>query len=86
MNHFTIDYTNMQSNILKLDWRDVGRGLLIAVLAAVGQLVLTTIQTKGIHITTADLQAAGDLALKAAAAYLVKNLLSDENGKFLGSV
>jgi DNA-binding transcriptional regulator of glucitol operon len=76
----------MNSTFLRLQWRDAAKGAALAVILAVGQFILSALQNKGFALTSADFTAAGDLAVKAFSAYLLKNLLSTEDGKFLGSI
>jgi len=74
------------SNILRLNFKDLGKALVLFVLVTVLQLVLDLLNSKGLSITTADLSQVFDLSIKAVGAYLLKNLFSDESGKFLGAV
>ena len=76
----------MNSKFLTLNWRDAGKGLVIAVLVAVLQIFTTLLQNKGFSITWADLGPVLDIALKAGGAYVVKNFFSTADGKFLGAV
>ena len=74
------------SKFLNLNTRDFVKGLLVAVLVAVFQLSATLLQNKGLSLTWNDLTPILDIALKSGSAYLLKNLLTNESGKFLGVV
>ena len=76
----------MESAFLRLNFKDVGKSLVVVVLVAVLQFILSALQGSGLEAFSApNLLQALDLALKAGAGYLLKNLLSKEN-KFLGVV
>lgn len=74
------------SNIFKLDFGDLGRGLVVAILTAVLSFATQLIQAKGLAITSVDLTEIISVAVLAALGYLAKNLLSDKQGKFLGKI
>lgn len=76
----------MASSLFKLNSRDFVKGLVVAVLIAVLQLVLTLLQNKGLDLAKDDLLSILDIAVKGGAAYLVKNLLSTEDGKVFGKI
>ena len=67
------------SNILKLDLKDLGKGVLVTVLTAVIQYLasLTTLYS-------VDLNTLITTAIMAGLAYLLKNLATSNDGKFLG--
>jgi hypothetical protein len=61
------------SNFLRLDWNDLGKGLLVAT----GGAVLTAIQnTVSAGLLTFDWKAIGGVALAAGVSYLAKNLFT----------
>ncbi len=78
------------SNLFNLNWSDVLKGLVMAVLGGVVLPVLAVLQTPGFDISHANWHAIFILAINggiaAFAAYIVKNLLSDSNGKVLGAI
>ena len=74
------------SNFLKLNLGDLSKGLVVAILVAVLQILLNLLQSKGLGITGSDLSNLIDISLKAGAAYLLKNLFSDSNGLVLGMI
>lgn len=72
------------SNLFKLNLNDLGKGVVVAVLIAVLQLVLSLLQNKGLELKVEDLKSIVDVALKGGMAYLLKNLLTDSSGNVLG--
>jgi hypothetical protein len=70
----------MNSTFLTLGSKDFIKGLLVAVLSAVITIVYNTIQTGSL---TFDWKTIGMTALTSAVAYIMKNLFSNSNGKFL---
>lgn len=68
------------SGFLKLNVKDFVKGLIIAVLAAVLQVILDTVSQGTL---TFDWAAIGKLALSAAGVYLTKNLFTNSKGEFL---
>lgn len=80
----------MNSNLLNLSWGDAGKALVMSVLGGFMLPLLAAVQTPGFNFQTADwngiLVLAINGAIAAAAAYLMKNLFSDSDGKFLGKV
>lgn len=75
--------------MFSLNWGDVGKGLVMAVLGGVALPVLAALQTPGFDILHANWSAVASLALNggiaAFAGYLIKNFFSSDN-KFLGKV
>ena len=67
------------SNILKLDLKDLGKGLLIAILTAAIQYLATLT-----NLLNVDLNTLISTAVMAGLAYLLKNLATDKEGKVLG--
>lgn len=75
------------SNFLKLNLHDLAKGLVVAVLVVVLELFLTALKTQGLEgFAAIDWAQTLDLAIKAAGAYLLKNLFSDRDGKVLGKI
>ena len=68
------------SNLFKLDFKDLGKGLITAVLASVLLFVYNGI-TSGAPI---DWNQVLQLAVSSGLGYLMKNLLTDNEGKLLG--
>lgn len=76
----------MPSNFLRLNLKDVVRGLVVAVLVVVLGAVQQALQDKGLDFASYDWPAIFDVAWKAAVAYLGKNFLSTPDGKVLGRI
>lgn len=72
------------SKLLNLDFKDLGKGLAVVVLAVVLGAVKDSLTTCGIELSCFDWANILDLALTAGGAYLAKNLLTDSNGKLGG--
>ena len=74
------------SNLFRLSYKDLGRGLLVAVLVVVLQLVSETLKTGGLEtiLTVAYWNDVLNIALSAALAYLLKNFATSKDGKVLG--
>lgn len=68
------------SGFLKLQWQDFAKGLIIAVLGAVIAIVQTSIEAGNLHF---DWAAMGKTALLTGIAYIVKNLFTNNEGKFM---
>lgn len=78
----------MNSPLLKLGSHDIVKGAITAVLAAVITVLYGVVSQAGFNVFEADwgviLTNVMQGALTAFVAYLGKNLLSDENGDFMG--
>jgi hypothetical protein len=74
------------SAFLRLGNRDLINGLVVAVIAAIGSSIVQGAEDGTFNIFTYDWLATGKFALSVAFAYIVKNLLSDGGGKFLGKI
>lgn len=69
-----------QSEIFKLNWKDLTNSLLLAVVSSVLMAVQQLISTKGFAITGDDLQTILGVAVSVAISYLVKNVFTDKAG------
>lgn len=78
------------SKIGNLNWDDLKRGLITAVLTGFALPLLAAIQTPGFDVFSADWNAVLVLAVNGAIAgfvgYIAKNFGTSENGKFLGKI
>jgi len=74
----------MKSNFLRIDFRDVSKGLVVAVLVVVLGAIQQALGEHGLDFAAYDWAGITDIAWKAAVAYLGKNFLSDNNDKVLG--
>lgn len=78
------------SAFLKLDWRDAVKGLFVAFATGMSTFVLTMLQrmvdTQHFSVQISDFQTMVAFGAMAAVGYLVKQLLTDENGKLGGHI
>lgn len=81
--------TNTQG-LYSLDWKSVGRGLIVAVFTGVALPIAAMVQTPGFSITQVNVHALLILALNGAivgfVGYLVKNFLSNDQGAVFGKI
>ena len=70
-----------RSKFLNLNWRDLLKGLLMAVLSAVVTLIYELVQAGPITFDKALLGKVGLIALSTALAYLMKNLFENTEGE-----
>lgn len=70
------------SNIFSLNIRDVAKGVITAVLAGVLTFIYAALQSG----TAIDWQQVLTIAVTAGLSYIIKNFLSDSNGKVLGRI
>lgn len=68
-----------RSSFLKLNWRDLAKGLLLAVLSAVITFAYNAIQG-GIALDGEFLKKAAMVAVATVLSYLLKNLFENSNG------
>lgn len=68
------------SKLFRLNTEDLLKGLAVAILVAVYKVF----QTNGFHLEGIDWATVIDFALTAAGGYLVKNLISDDQGAVFG--
>jgi Na+-translocating ferredoxin:NAD+ oxidoreductase RnfE subunit len=76
----------MASKFLRLNLKDFGKGLIVAVLIVVLGALQEALGAHGLDFGAYNWVGILDVAWQAAAAYLVKNALSDEEGKVLGRI
>lgn len=76
----------MNSSFLKLNLKDAGKGLVVAVLVVFLGAIQQALNGHGLDIFAYDWAGILDVSWKAAFAYLSKNLLSDSDGKVLGKI
>ena len=76
------------SGLFKLNFRDLGKAIALMAIATVLQAILTSISQNGWHqlLDPNFWSATLDLDLKMVGAYLLKNLLTTEDGKILGAI
>lgn len=76
----------MFSSLLSLNYKDLVNGLVIAVISAVGGVLYQAAQAGSLDIFTYDWSSVGKLVLNATIIYLVKKLMTAENGKVFGKI
>lgn len=76
----------MASNLFRINVGDIGRGLLVAVLAAVFVQLSTALNTPGFDFASFNWGELLRVALASALAYITKNFFSDSEGKLLGKI
>jgi len=69
----------MKSDLFKLDWQDIGKGLLVAIITAIVSYLSSLVS-----ITNFDYKQVISIAIISALSYLAKNLASDSDDKVLG--
>ncbi len=69
------------SNLFTLNWKDFLKGLLMAVLAPVIAIIYQSVELGSL---TFDWSTILKASLLAGLAYIMKNFLTDSNGKFFG--
>lgn len=74
----------MNSGFFKLNWNDIGKGVLVAVLAALLTALQQGLEAHGINFGNYDWGLILNVCLTAGASYLVKNLFTDSQGRVLG--
>lgn len=72
----------MNSKLFDLKWREVGRGLAVAVFGAVITVVYTGLQS-GLTVFEIDWQAVGNTALIAGLSYVMQKFLRNSNDEIL---
>jgi VIT1/CCC1 family predicted Fe2+/Mn2+ transporter len=74
----------MKSNFLNLNLQDLGKGLIVAVIAAVLTFAYEALQA-GTLFAPGTFKTVGMVALGAALSYLIKNLFTNSTGQILKS-
>ena len=69
-----------QAGLFQLNWKDLGKGLIVAVLGAVATIVQTSIADGNLHF---NWTAMGKVALITALAYLTKNIFTNNKDEFM---
>ena len=76
----------IRSAFLKLNTNDFIKGLSIVVIVSILGALNDAIQTSGLAITSYDWGSIEKVAITAGIGYLVKNLLTDSEGKLFGRI
>jgi uncharacterized membrane protein len=72
------------SEIYKLNLRDVGKALLLAVISAVLVSIKSLFDSKGFAWTMEDLQLLVNVVITTGLSYIIKNFLTSSDGRILG--
>jgi hypothetical protein len=70
------------SNFFTLNWGDLGKGVLMTILMSIGTALLTILEAGDLP-TVSQLIAISKIAGIAGLTYLIKNALTNNEGKFL---
>lgn len=76
----------MDSKMFKLNVRDVSKGFALAVITAVMTWLLQILDAPGFSVYQIDWTEIGRIAFAAGVSYLIKNYLSDGQGRIMGSI
>ena len=71
----------MNSGLFKLGWRDLLKGAFVSIVFAVLMYLKTSIGDHTFTLTLDTLKTIGSLSISTLIAYLMKQLLTDEEGK-----
>lgn len=74
------------SDMFTLNWTDLGKGLVVAILTVILGALQQAITGHGINFASYDWGGMLNIAVSAGVAYLAKNFISDSDGKVLGSL
>lgn len=78
------------SNMFNLNWQDLARGLVVAILVGIILPILAAIQTPGFDAFHANWHEVLVLAINGGlagfAGYITKNFFTASNGKVLGTI
>lgn len=76
----------MKNGLMKLVPGDILRGLIVAVFTGVLTFLAQAVNAPAFDYATFDWAQLGGIAITAGVAYLSKNLLTTNDGSFLGKV
>jgi hypothetical protein len=72
------------SNFFSLNWKDFGKGLIVAIITAFVTMLCQALTATPVHLPTgAELKTDALYALAAGASYVLKNLFSNSAGEVL---
>lgn len=74
------------SGFLKLNLNDLFKGAIVAAIVALLGALQQALNTQGIDVRVYDWAAIGNASLVAGVGYILKNLLTNTDGKFLGKI
>ncbi len=73
----------MSNGIFKLNWTDVAKGLVVAVIASVFVYILAALNAPGFSFVTINYAEIARIALASGIGYLLKNFISSDQGNVL---
>jgi hypothetical protein len=76
----------MNSELFRLDIKDFVKGAIVAVVTAIIAYLGEAVKLPGFNLLTFDWHSVISLAISAFGAYLIKNFMSDSDGKVLGRI
>ena len=76
----------MYSEFLRINFKDISKGLVIAVLAAIFASMAEIMQSPDFSMATFNYDAVIKIAVITSLSYLSKNLISDKDGRVLGAI
>lgn len=76
----------IKSELLRLNLDDLAKGAVVAALAALLSMTQQGLTAHGFDLASYDWKLILDLSLQAGVAYILKNFLSDSQGKVLGKI
>ena len=76
----------MFSKFFTLDTADLAKGLVVAVLAALLTAIAQALTAHGFDFASYDWELILNVSLGAGGSYISKNLLTADNGKFMGTI
>lgn len=74
----------MESKLFRVNFKDIGRGLLVAVFTAILVKVAAVVNVPGFQFASFDFTSLIGVAVSAMVGYLTKNFLTDSSGTVLG--
>lgn len=74
----------MQSSMFRLGWKDLLKGLIVAVLTAVLLYIQTAMTAPEFSFLAINWIALANVSLAAGIGYLIKNFVTDNEGNILG--
>ena len=76
----------MPSHLFSLNLRDLGKGIITAVFAGVVGYLYQALNTAGFSVDTLNWSLILQVAISSGLGYVLKNALSDKDGKLFGRI
>ncbi len=74
------------STLFSLNTQDFAKGLVVVIITAILGILQQMLVSHGLDFASYNWGQIGQIALTAGIGYLTKNLISDSNGKVLGTI